>query len=182
MRQFTAFLRAVNVGGRTIKMDVLRKLFEALGHSNVSTFIASGNVIFHSKSRDVAALEKAIERLLQRAVGYDVGTYIRSTSELEAIARYDPFPSIDWKTAGITLYVHFMREPASAPARKRILALKTDTDDLHVYQREIYWLRHGTMQDSPISSGLLEKALGAPVTARNINTVNRIVAKYAAAR
>jgi hypothetical protein len=46
--RYVVFLRAINVGGRRIKMDHLRRLFEALGFFNVKTFTASGNVIFDS--------------------------------------------------------------------------------------------------------------------------------------
>ena len=44
MPKHFAFLRAINVGGHTVKMDHLRDIFESLGFSNVETFIASGNV------------------------------------------------------------------------------------------------------------------------------------------
>ena len=43
---YVALLRGINVGGRNVKMDRLREIFESLGFSNVETFIASGNVIF----------------------------------------------------------------------------------------------------------------------------------------
>ena len=65
MSKYIAFLRAINVGGHTVKMDVLRQLFESLGFANVETFIASGNVIFESKAGNVKALEKKIETCLQ---------------------------------------------------------------------------------------------------------------------
>jgi len=60
MPKFIAFLRAINVGGHVVKMDQLRRFFEALGFANVETFIASGNVIFESKSKDPAALQRQI--------------------------------------------------------------------------------------------------------------------------
>ncbi len=47
MPTYVAFLRAINVGGHNVKMEVLRALFEAQGYADVATFIASGNVIFH---------------------------------------------------------------------------------------------------------------------------------------
>lgn len=59
MQRYIAFLRAINVGGHTVKMDRLREIFEALGFSNVETFIASGNVVFETTARDPAALEAA---------------------------------------------------------------------------------------------------------------------------
>ena len=69
MPKYVAFLRAINVGGHTVKMDQLRRLFEALGFSDVQTFIASGNVIFDSKSKSTKALEKKIEKYLQDCTG-----------------------------------------------------------------------------------------------------------------
>ena len=63
-----AFLRAINVGGHTVKMDHLRQLFESLGLLNVETFIASGNVIFDSPDENVQALEKQIESHLHESL------------------------------------------------------------------------------------------------------------------
>ena len=70
--KYVAFLRAINVGGHTVKMDHLRNLFESMGFANVETFIASGNVIFDSKTKSTAALEMEIENQLQAALGYEV--------------------------------------------------------------------------------------------------------------
>ena len=53
MPRYIAFLRAINVGGHnTVKMDFLRQLFESLGFSNVETFIASGNIVFETTSKN----------------------------------------------------------------------------------------------------------------------------------
>ena len=52
MTRLIAFLRAINVGGHTVKMDHLRQLFESLGFSGVETFIASGNVVFETNARN----------------------------------------------------------------------------------------------------------------------------------
>ena len=52
MPRYIAFLRALNVGGHTVKMDHLRSLFEALGFGGVESFIASGNIIFDTPSTD----------------------------------------------------------------------------------------------------------------------------------
>jgi len=91
MSRYFAFLRAINVGGHTIKMDQLRNLFENMDLSKVETFIASGNVIFENKSGDVHVLEKRIETSLSDALGYEVATFIRTDAELKEIAGYKPF-------------------------------------------------------------------------------------------
>src|SRR3977135_1307431 len=106
MPKYVAFLRAINVGGHTVKMDYLRGLFEAMGFSNVETFIASGNVIFDSKSKTAKALETKIERALEDNLGYKVTTFIRSVAELAAVARYKPFT--DSGEEGNVLYIGFL--------------------------------------------------------------------------
>jgi uncharacterized protein (DUF1697 family) len=90
MPRYVALLRAVNVGGRTIKMDRLRAIFEELPFKNVETFIASGNVLFDSTARDVAALERKIERHLEAKLGIEVGTYLRALDELPGVASNHP--------------------------------------------------------------------------------------------
>src|SRR5690606_25392659 len=66
-----ALLRAINVGGRTVKMDALRTICEEMGLTKVETFIASGNVIFESRA-GAAVLEKKIEAHLRKVLGYEV--------------------------------------------------------------------------------------------------------------
>ncbi len=61
MPRHIAFLRGINVGGHRVKMDELRRLFGELSFSDVSTFIASGNVVFESPDEDRAGLEREIE-------------------------------------------------------------------------------------------------------------------------
>ena len=78
MPKYLAFLRAINVGGHTVKMDHLRQIFESLGLSNAETFIASGNVIFDVKAGNVKTLEKKIENKLHEALGYEVAAFIRT--------------------------------------------------------------------------------------------------------
>ena len=67
MSRYIAFLRAVNVGGRIVKMEELRKHFAALGLANAETLIASGNVIFDSAAKSATGLQKRIEDGLQKA-------------------------------------------------------------------------------------------------------------------
>src|SRR5258705_10757420 len=95
MPKYVAFLRAINVGGHTVKMDHLRSLFEAMGFANVETFIASGNAIFDSKIRNMKALEGKIEKALAAKLGYEVKTFIRSVTELAEVSRYKPFDDCD---------------------------------------------------------------------------------------
>ena len=175
--QYIAFLRAVNVGGRVVKMTELKAAFEKLGLEDVSTFIASGNVIFTSTAR-AARLQENIESALQKTLGYAVTTMLRTTGEVAEVARHEPFPRDQLDVA--SLHVGFMREKAAPSAVKRALTLQTDTDSLAVNGREIYWLARRNIAGASMTGAAVEKALGTPVTFRNINTVRRLAAKYGA--
>jgi uncharacterized protein (DUF1697 family) len=178
MPKYVAFLRAINVGGHTVKMDQLRELFAALGFTNVETFIASGNVIFDSAVKNTAALEKKIEKHLLQALGYEVATFIRSTTELADIAKHKPFPDSDLNADGNVLYVGFMAAVPSDAAREKLLASATKTDDFRLRGREVFWLLRTRFSDSEFSGGKLGKILGLPATLRNATTVKKLAAKY----
>ncbi len=178
MPKYVAFLRAINVGGHTVKMDYLRSLFEGIGFANVETFIASGNVIFDSKSRNTMSLEQTIEKHLRTILGYEVRTFVRATSELAELADFKPFSEAELNAAGNTLYVGFLADKPSNEAKKKVMSLSGPTDDFAVRGRELYWLIRTSFSESTVSGGLLEKTLGMPATLRNVNTVRRIAAKY----
>ncbi len=168
-----AFLRAINVGGHVVKMDRLRLLFESMAFRNVETFIASGNVIFESPSSQSAALEGRIERDLKNALGYDVGTFIRSCPEVAAIAARDPFEH----RKDCSLYVVFLKAAPDRVMRKRIGELRSDADDFHLHERELYWQSRGSMSQSPAAVPF-GKAFGAGGTMRNVTTVRKLAGKY----
>ena len=161
-----------------MKMDYLRLLFEALGFSNVETFIASGNVIFNSTSKSTKALEQKIEGRLQEILGYEVATFIRSTVELETIARYKPFRATDLSGEGSRIYIGFLADTPSDAAKRKLMSMSTEVDDFHVSGREVYWLCRTKFSDSNFSGARLEKTFGMRVTLRNSTTVRKIAEKY----
>lgn len=177
--QYVAFLRAINVGGRVVKMAELKRIFEQVGLDDVNTFIASGNVIFTS-SASADRLCRQLEAGLQKALSYPVATMLRSTNEVAQAAAYEAFPAT--AIASASLYVGFLREKAAAAATKKALTLQTDIDELHVHGREVYWLARKNIAEATITGAAIEKALQTPVTFRNINTVRRLAAKYPASR
>lgn len=181
MPRYIAFLRAINVGGQTVKMDHLRKLFEALAFSSVETFIASGNVIFDTPETEAQMLEQQIERHLQASLGYEVATYIRSTSELAAVAQYRPFASSELDAEGNYLYIAFLPAAPGDEACQRLIAFRTEVDDFHIHGREAYWLCRRKLSEATFSGAQLEKTLRMPATMRNSTTVKKLAAKYPAA-
>jgi uncharacterized protein (DUF1697 family) len=178
MPRYAAFLRAINVGGHVVKMTELKRVFETLGFSKVETFIASGNVVFETKATDAAALEKKIEKALEKALGYEVATFLRTDEELARIAEYEAFTAADADKAGGAHCVIFLAGQPDADGHKRIKALTSDDDRFHCNGRELYWLSRLKQSESKFSNALLERTLKEPSTARGINTVRKMAAKY----
>jgi uncharacterized protein (DUF1697 family) len=172
MPRYIAFLRAINVGRHIVKMTELRRLFEELSFRNVETFIASGQVIFETRTSERARLESRIEKHLRAQLGYDVATFVRTPIELEKIAQR---PRHD----GATLYVGFTRAPPDRAAVQKLMAHSNETDELAVQGSEVYWYARKKFSESKFTGAMLEKAIGMPATLRNINTIDRLVAKYA---
>ena len=178
MPRLIAFLRAINVGGHHVTMKELRGLFDALGFKEVDTFIASGNVIFTSRSKGIQILQQRIEDRLRTSLGYEVKAFIRTEAEVAAIACYQPFKESQLRCAE-ALNVGFLAEPLGAAATKALMALKTDIDDFHVHGREVYWLCKRRQSESTFSNALLERTLHVRSTFRGVSTVSRLAAQYA---
>jgi uncharacterized protein (DUF1697 family) len=179
MSRYIAFLRALNVGGHTAKMEDLRTLFEALGFAGVETFIASGNVIFETRARGDAKLEGKIEAHLHQTLGYEVKTFVRSDAEVAAIARYQPFKPALMKQA-VALNVAFLAEPLDEAAERKLQQFRSGIDEFHAHGRELYWLCRKKQSESDFSNAVLERALKLRATFRGINTVMKLAEKYPA--
>jgi uncharacterized protein (DUF1697 family) len=174
--KYIAFLRAINVGGRVVKMEVLRRHFASLGYANVESFIASGNVIFESRKKEVS-IKAEIEACLRDALGYEVATFIRTPAGVDAIAQYQPFQAAAMKSA-VALCVGFLDQPLDATARAALASMKTAIDEFHTHGREVYWLCRNRQSESTFSNARFERILKVRATFRGINTVTRLAATY----
>jgi uncharacterized protein (DUF1697 family) len=154
-------------------MDELRALFAALKFSNVATFIASGNVIFESQSTDASALEAKIEKHLEKALGYDVGAFVRSCQEVADIAACEPFAThTDRRT-----FVVFLKSAPDKVMLQKVMALATKDDAFHARQRELFWQSRGSFSESP-AAGPFGKIVGPNGTTRSVTTIRKLAAKY----
>jgi uncharacterized protein (DUF1697 family) len=175
MPRFVAFLRALNVGGRVVKMDALKKIFESMGFADVESFIASGNVVF--SSRGVKGLDAKIAAGLEKALGYAVPTFIRSLEEVVALAAHRPFPE-SAVAAFPTYLVGFLSKNLDAAGVERLSLLSTKEDRFHVKGRDFWWLSKYHQARPAITGRQLDKALGGPTTLRNVNTIRRMAERY----
>lgn len=172
--KYIAFLRAINVGKRIVKMEHLKSLFESLGFDNVETFIASGNVMFETASQKTTSLEKKIANHLENELGYEVDTFVRTMSSLIEIEKQCPF-TVSKKDD--TIYVSFLHKPLDKQTTSTLLALQNKLNQFAHINNEIYWLRLNK-DDSIFLKSSLEKLLSISTTNRNITTIQKINQKY----
>ena len=178
MPSHAAFLRGINLGrNRRVSSAELRSLFAEMGFSNVDTFRTSGNVVFGAGRETAAKIGKRIERGLAEALGYEVAVFLRSASELRAIAGHQPFAPELVEGAGGKLQVALLDAKPTASTRNQVLAAATDADRLAFGDRELYWLPSGGIRDSKLGMKGIEKLVGS-ATVRTKGTIELLAGKF----
>jgi uncharacterized protein (DUF1697 family) len=178
MKRYVAFLRGMNLGGRRIKNEELRRHFEEMEFEQVATFRASGNVIFSAPGREAEGkLAARVEAELDERLGYDVPVFLRSIEEVAAIAARQPFDSDRVEKSKGKLQISLLKKKPGAAAKKKVLALASNEDLLAVENRELYWLPSGGLLESDLDLKAIEALLGVD-TRRTMGTIEQIAAKY----
>jgi uncharacterized protein (DUF1697 family) len=174
MAVYVAMLRGINVGGhKRIKMEQLRKSFEALGFEQVKSYIQSGNVVFNTAKVSPAGLSKRIEESILRDFGYSVSVISRTLDEMGETIRTNPF----LKKRGIDqakLHVMFLAESPGPSDRKQFAGLTAAPDQSHCLGKEIYLYLPNGVAESSLANNPLERRLLKRATMRNWRTVNNL--------
>jgi uncharacterized protein (DUF1697 family) len=171
---YVAMLRGINVSGhKLIKMERLRASFEALGFSDVRTYVQSGNVVFKTSRTAAAGVAKMIEKKILDEFGFAVPALLRTPAELGGILKRNPLcqqTAID----DVGLYVTFLSQPAPNVAEELLKPLATASEQLFVSGREIYLYCPNGYGNTKVSNAAIEKKLAVQATTRNWRTVNTL--------
>jgi uncharacterized protein (DUF1697 family) len=168
-----ALLRGINVGGHNrVEMSRLRALMEDLGHGDVRTHLQSGNVVFTS-DLSPERVAQGLEVALAERLGVRVRVLVRTRDELAAVVAGNAL--VAEATDPARLIVLFL---SAAPDPERLSGIDHATlapERLQVAGREIHlWCANG-VRDAQVIQLLSERRLGVTVTARNWNTVTRLL-------
>ncbi|MEO6508691.1 MAG: DUF1697 domain-containing protein [Patescibacteria group bacterium] len=175
MKTYIAFLRGMNVPGRSVKMEYLRSIFEKLGFKKVRSYIQSGNIFFDtSSSTSREELSEKISQSLHKELGYTVAVCLRTVVELEEIIKLDPFKGIDVKP-DIRLCVVFTTQLIPTDLALPLLSPKNDIEVIKTSKYEAFIIWHLIDGHAPSAKGFQEKILGADATTRFFHTTIKIL-------
>ena len=174
MPTYVAMLRGVNVGAHNrIKMPALTDLFVALGHTDVVTYIQSGNVVFKSRSKSAAAVARGIASAIEAELGSDVAVLIRSKEELAGIVKANPF--LRAKVDPARLHVTLLAEAPAADAARALEQFDAGSDEASVVGREVYLHCPNGYGNTKLNPALIERRLGTTSTTRNWKTITTLL-------
>ncbi len=168
------FLRAVNVGNRTVAMSRLAEIVGELGYDGPWTYLNSGNVVFDATGRR-ADVETSIERALEAEYGFEVTTFVRTPAELRAALALEPFP-VDHDD---TYFVTFLETAPTAAVATELESFSNNFDTLVVNGVEVHWRMRGRSTETTLRKKHW-KVLGEHSTSRNVTMLRKLLVKLEA--
>lgn len=177
MTVYVSMLRGVNVGGSSpIKMDALRRVYESLGFEDVRTLLQSGNVLFRSRLRNREQLVLRLMQEIERKLGFKVDVILRTLAEVATLVERGPVLSPNADPS--KLLVMFLASVPAAAAQADLTKWHKSAqlpEMLELRGPEIYLYYPGGVGRSKLSGAVIERHLGVAGTARNWNTLTKLL-------
>lgn len=174
MTRLIVFLRGVNVGGhRRVPMADLRALLAGLGYEGVRTHLQSGNVVLEAEATP-KQVRRAIEQKIVAELGVEVEIFVRARDELADVIARNPLGDVaDDPSRYLVSFLSGEPDPARV---REAAAIDVSPERFVVSGREIYAWHPDGVHASKLAKVLSERPLGVTATARNWNTVTKLLA------
>jgi len=170
-----SLLRGINVGGHAVvKMDALRNLYRSLKLEDPQTYLQSGNVIFKSAERDLQRVADQIQKAIVKKFACCPEVILRATEEMRAIVSRNPFRDRS-DIEPNKLLVSFLAGRPAKDASENLRLLASGPEELHLLNREVYIYFPNGVGRSKLPWSRLDKVLKTPGTARNWNSVTKLL-------
>jgi uncharacterized protein (DUF1697 family) len=171
MNTYIALFRGINVGGNNIlPMKELVSILEKLGCQNVRTYIQSGNVIFQINRSQEKNIETKINSGILKSSGFDPKILLLTVSEFLNVVKNNPFIADNGKA----VHFFFLSSTSSQPDLGKINKIKTASEK-YLLKRKVFYLYAPKGIGRSKLAASVERCLGVTVTARNLNTINKLV-------
>lgn len=169
---YIALLRGINVSGKNlIKMADLREALLDVGLSDVSTYIQSGNILFKSE-QDPESLTRLIESTLLKDFDIQVPVMVFARTYLEEIVKHQPF---EFDTEPNKLAISFLSNAVDSVHLSELDHLIMQGESVEMGDQVLYLYYPNGQGRSKLSGNAIERKLGVTATARNWNTVNKLL-------
>ncbi|MBL1214989.1 MAG: DUF1697 domain-containing protein [Ignavibacteriae bacterium] len=170
MNKYIALFRGINVGGRNIlPMKDLKNILEELNCTNVTTYIQSGNVVFNYENDSKKIINK-IQSAILNNFGFKPTLLLFTSKEFITAVNNNPFTS----DTGKTIHFFFSSVTPANPDLLKLNELKSESEKYKLIGNLFYLHAPEGIGRSKLAAAV-ERCLGVPVTARNLNTVNKII-------
>ena len=171
MPVFIALIRGINVGGhKKVRMVDLKASCEAMGLRDVRTHLQSGNVVFKTAKSNRAPLAKELEAVL----GVEAKVILRNADELRRIIEANPMPEEAQRGPSHYIVTFLDARPAAA-AMQSLRDAYSGPEKMELRGTELYIDYGSGMGQSKLTNALIERKLGVTGTARNWNTVTKLL-------
>lgn len=173
--KYCAFLRGVNVNGTSMKMVEVCKLFTEVGLTEVSSVLATGNILFSSDEKS-SDLKKILEKSLSENFNYKAFLFLKTEKELTEIFYKSPFSKSD----NLHIYIFIGGEKIEKTLLEEFnIASKTENEEGKIIGKTFYWqVEKGNTLVSNFGKNLGKKSMKSQMTSRNINTLEKILQKF----
>ena len=173
MHPYIILLRGINVGGRNkLAMKELVLAVEAIGGTQVTTYIQSGNAVAFFKGANCTQIANDLQARLRDQHGLDVGILVFEQADFEAMSANNPFPEADSEPK--TLHLFFMASPPPSPDLGGAQALQAGSER-HALDDRVFYLHAPEGVGRSKLASKVERLMGVPTTARNWNTVKQLL-------
>lgn len=167
--RYAAFLRGVSP--MNAKMPDLERAFEAAGFSDVTTVLASGNVLFTADNTGVARLQAEAEAAMEARLGRSFLTIVRPVNGLQTLLDSNPYKGFKMP-AGSKRIVTFLRD---LPSRRLLLPIERDGARILSIRGGVAFGAYVPSPKGPVFMSLLEKTFGKAQTTRTWQTLERVL-------
>lgn len=171
MKTYIALFRGINIGGKHIlPMNELVEILISVGCQNVKTYIQSGNAVFKSKKMKANSLAGMISSKVLKTYGFEPTVLLLEISEFQEAIENNPFDTQNGKA----LHFFFLDSLPDHPDLEKLRTIKSNSEEFRLYKQVFYLYAPDGVGRSKLAAKV-EQCMGIPVTARNWNTVSKLL-------
>jgi uncharacterized protein (DUF1697 family) len=173
---YVVLLRAVNVGGRQLKMADAREVLSHNGFMDVQSHIQTGNFLLGSTMRSDVKVEDEVARVLSEHAGFPIVAVARKPAEVTSLVEaVDGIPPLEGSTAR---YVTFLTKAPAASAARELEAWDAEGERAHVIGKDVLVDFAVPYHAARLTGARIEKVLGVEGTARNLTVVRKLAERW----